>query len=252
MRTSKFTKSTLAAASAFIAIMAANPAAAQEIEGSGITISGSAALTTDYRFRGVSLSGGDIAVQGSINLNHDSGFYTGVWASSLEGKLNPYGGTEVDVYAGWAGEVASGVSVDVSLVYYVYPNGVAGADLNYFEPIVKVSGTLGPVDVTVGGSYSWKQDSLGGDDNLYGWVDLAAAIPDTPLTLKAHLGYTDGALAPPLLAGLADDTGLDWALGADYAVTDNLTFGVQYSGVEGPSIDSFTDDAIVATLTFAF
>ena len=44
---------------------------------------GNVSLTTDYRFRGVSLSGGDPAIQGGITATHDSGFYVGAWSSSI-------------------------------------------------------------------------------------------------------------------------------------------------------------------------
>ena len=44
----------------------ATPAMAQS-EDSGFTTSANVALTTDYRFRGVSLSGGDPAVQGGFD-----------------------------------------------------------------------------------------------------------------------------------------------------------------------------------------
>ena len=54
--------------------LAATPALADETDApADLTVTGNAAIVTDYRFRGLSLSGGDFAVQGSINLNHSSG-----------------------------------------------------------------------------------------------------------------------------------------------------------------------------------
>ncbi len=261
MRTSSKTilgskaKSTFVGLSAILLASTAAPAFAQDEEAestSSITISGNAAVTSDYRFRGVSLSGGDIAIQGGIDISHESGFYIGTWGSSLEGKINPYGGVELDVYGGWSGEVTSGVTVDVGLLYYLYPNGVKGVDLDYFEPYASVAATIGPVEATVGVAWAPKQDSLGNDDNLYLYTDLSAGIPNTPITLNGHLGYTKGALAPPLLAGTGDDSGLDYSVGADWAITGNLTASIMYTGVEGPSINSFTDDAVVFTLGVSF
>ncbi|HUD29971.1 MAG TPA: TorF family putative porin, partial [Novosphingobium sp.] len=58
--------------------LSAAPAFAQDAEApSEITVTGSAAVTTDYRFRGVSQSGGDFAIQGGITVSHASGFYVG-------------------------------------------------------------------------------------------------------------------------------------------------------------------------------
>jgi len=235
--------------------MLAAPVLAQdEAAESPITISGNVAVTSDYRFRGVSLSGGDFALQGGIDLTTTSGFYVGTWGSSIQGGT-PFGELELDVYGGWTGAVAEGVTVDVGLLYYMYPAGDdplgVDADTDYFEPYASISTTLGPVGATLGAAYAWEQDSLGGEDNLYVYTDWSLGVPNTPVTFNAHLGYTDGVLAPPLLAGTADDSGFDWSIGATAAVYGGLSVGVSYVGVEGPSIDGYTDDAIVATLSFA-
>lgn len=236
-------------------VLTAAPAFAQDEEASSpITVSGNVALTSDYRFRGVSLSAGDIALQGGVDLVHESGLYVGTWASSIQGGT-PYGEVELDVYGGWTGAVAEGVTVDVGLLYYIYPTTDdplnLDPDTDYFEPYASIATTLGPVGATVGVAYAWEQDSLGGNDNLYVYSDFSLAVPGTPVTATAHLGYTDGVLAPSFLAGTADDSGLDWSLGLTAAVYGGLSVGVSYVGTEGPSIDGFTDDAVVATLSFA-
>lgn len=229
---------------------------------SGFSISGNVALTTDYRFRGVSLSAGDPAIQGGIDIGHESGFYVGTWASSIEGGP-AFGEMELDIYGGYSREFDSGLTVDVGLLYYLYPTDggtIAGPDdvptvvddfnVNYFEPYASAGFALGPASATVGVAYAWDQDSLGGD-NLYLYTDLEAGLPNTPITISGHLGYTDGVLAPPLLAGTGDDTGFDYSIGAS-ASYGILSLGVSYVGVDGPSIDGFTDDAVVATLSASF
>lgn len=229
---------------------------------SEVTVSGNVALVTDYRFRGLSLSGGDAAIQGTINVNHSSGFYVGAWASNLEDSA-VYGNMELDVYGGWTGEISSGLTADVGLLYYVYPNGNVG-DANVFEPYASLSTTMGPVSAKLGVAYAWEQNSLGGDDNLYVFTDLGAGIPNTPISLSAHLGYTSGALSPKFLTSLiaASDEedaslidtggGFDYSVGASYAVTEKLSVGVSYVGVEGYSYDSFSNDAVVGTLKLSF
>lgn len=244
----------LAASVALLSMGLAAPAMAQsedtEEESGALSVSANVALTTDYRFRGVSLSGGDPAIQGGIDVGHESGFYVGTWASSIDGGP-AYGELELDVYAGWSGDVADGVTVDVGLLYYIYPSEDLGLDTDYFEPYASVGFTLGPAEATVGAAYAFEQDSLGGDDNLYLYTDLGFSVPNTPVSLSAHLGYTDGVLAPPLLAGTDDDSGLDWSLGASVS-SGIVEIGVAYVGVEGPSIDGFTDDAIVGTISASF
>ncbi|HEX7752316.1 MAG TPA: TorF family putative porin [Novosphingobium sp.] len=241
----------LMAASLLAAGLAATPAFADEAAApSELTVTGNVALVTDYRFRGISLSGGDVAVQGSINVNHSSGLYVGTWASSLEDSA-VYGHTEVDVYAGWTGPVASGLTADVGLLYYVYPNGKLG-DANVFEPYASLTAAVGPGTVKVGANYAWDQDSLGGDDNLYLYTDLGVSIPETPISLSAHLGWTDGALSPKLLTGVSTKSGFDYNVGATYNITPKLSVGVQYVGVDGASIDSFSNDTVVGTLKLTF
>ncbi|WP_251567034.1 TorF family putative porin [Erythrobacter sp. 3-20A1M] len=219
---------------------------------SGLTVSGNVALVTDYRFRGVSLSAGEPAVQGGIDVVHSSGFYVGAWASSIEDSA-VYGTMELDLYGGWSGTISDGITLDAGLLYYTYPADSKGAAAgDYFEPYASIGTTLGPVGATVGIAYAWDQDSLGDDDNIYVYTDLQTAVPGTPLTLTGHVGYTDGPLAPPFLAGTADKTGWDWSVGASMTVLGGLTAGISYTDVGGPSIDDFTNDAFIGTLSYSF
>ena len=245
----------LAASVLAIGLVWSSPSLAQDSDAeteasSPVTVSANVALTTDYRFRGVSLSGGDPAIQGGVDVALPSGFYVGTWASSIDGGP-AYGELELDIYGGWSGQLSDAVTVDVGLLYYIYPTEDLGLDTDYFEPYASVGFNLGPAEATVGAAYAWEQDSLGGDDNLYLYTDLGVGLPGTPINLSGHLGYTDGTLAPPLLAGTGDDTGFDWSLGASVS-KGILELGVAYVGVEGPSIDGFTDDTIVATLSASF
>ena len=248
-------KKSIIGLSALIMASAAVPAmaqdeAAEEASASSITISGNAAVTSDYRFRGIAQSGGDFAIQGGIDVAHDSGFYAGTWGSSV----NFAGGTEIDVYGGWSGEVASGLNVDVGLLYYIYPDsGVATGPTDFFEPYASVSTTIGPVEAKVGAAYSWGgQSALGDDENLYVYGDLSSGIPGTPLTASAHLGYSKGDSFLSTLQGTDGDY-LDWSLGLDYAITDNLTLGVKYTDTDdSPAQKDFTDSAFVFTLGVSF
>ena len=233
--------------------LAATPAFAEETDPpSDITVTGNVALVTDYRFRGLSLSGGDFAVQGSIQVNHSSGLYAGTWASSLEqDPLDIYGSTEVDIYAGWTGKISSGLTADVGLLYYVYPGGSFG-DGNVFEPYASLTAAIGPASAKFGINYAWKQDSLGGDDNVYLYTDWSLAIPDTPVTVTAHAGYTDGALSPKLLTLAGTGGGWDYSLSASATLYKGLSIGVSYIGVDGRSIDGFSNDTVVGTLKYSF
>jgi len=236
--------SRIAPAAMLAAFLFASPALAQEEEEDTgpVEISGNVSLVTDYRFRGVTFSDEDIAVQGGIG--HESGFYVGAWASSLEDSAL-YGHTELDIYGGWSGDLGSGLSVDVGLLYYIYPNGEdAVGDSDYFEPYASVSAAMGPVEATVGAAYAPEQGSALTEDNIYVYGELGTAIPDTPVSLAAHLGYSEGGLD----YGLGGY--LDWSLGASYSY-DILTLGVAYVDTDLPDAPG-QDGAVVFSIGASF
>lgn len=241
------TAATLAACAA----LSSTSAFAQEEESeSSISVSANVALTSEYRFRGVDLSGGELAIQGGFDVEHDSGFYVGTWASSLDETTVGFGSTELDIYGGWSGEVADGVSVDVGVIQYMYPDAGPG-DFDYTEFYGSVGFTFGPAEATVGVAYAPDQDSLGSTDNTYVYTDLGIGIPDTPVTVTGHLGYTDG-----FLTFTGDSKAFDWSIGAEAAIPSTpLSLSVAYVGAEGdivaPAYD-FVDDAVVFTLSASF
>lgn len=235
-------KKILLSASALVSALAlSTPAFAQEEPAPAVTVSGGVSLVSDYRFRGVSLSDEDPAIQGTINLNTSSGFYAGTWASSLEEDLG-YGSTEVDLYAGYRTEVAPGTTIDAGLLYYAYPNA---DDLNYFEPYASVTTGFGPATAKLGVAYAWSQDAIGDNDNIYVYGDVLGGIPDSPVTLRAHLGYSDGSLA------YGEGNYLDWNIGADI-VTGPVTFGISYIDTDLPSGIAGADGAVVFSVGAAF
>ena len=235
-----------AAASALSALTFPTMAQAQEAPPAAITVSGTAALVSDYRFRGVSQTDEEMAVQAGVTIAHESGLYVGTWASNLAG-WGQFGGSnmELDIYGGYKVPVG-GATVDVGLTWYMYPGGSDKTDFG--EPYVKVSGTVGPANLLAGVAYAPKQQALGQwyltgasnatgipdfpgakDDNLYIWGDASTAVPGTPLTLKGHLGYSDGnpGLGPNGTSVAPTGKYFDWLLGADYTL-GKVTLGVAY------------------------
>lgn len=77
---------------------------------------GNVGAFSEYVFRGVAAEGG-AAVQGGIDYFHDSGALAGIWASNTA----LFGGSELDVYAGYLHRFSDTVSVDVFALYYVLP-----------------------------------------------------------------------------------------------------------------------------------
>jgi uncharacterized protein (TIGR02001 family) len=228
---------------AILAAATAMPAFAQDTAPpEPITISGSATVASDYRFRGVSQTDKNVAVQGGITVAHESGVYIGTWGSNLAG-WGTFGGAnlELDLIAGYKHSFGD-ATVDAGVTWYTYPGGFDETDVVEFYG--KVSGTAGPATLTAGVFYAPKQTSLSyvtasatplipGDgrkeDNIYLSGDAAAGVPNTPVTLKAHIGYSDGnpGLGPNGTSMAPTGKYWDWLLGADFAYK-NLTLGVAY------------------------
>jgi uncharacterized protein (TIGR02001 family) len=242
-----------------ILLCSATPAFAQDEEPpKPITVSGSVALVSDYRFRGVSQTDEELAVQGGVTIAHESGFYVGTWGSNLAG-WGTFGGsnTELDIYGGFKLPVGGG-TLDIGVTWYMYPGGADTTD--FAEPYVKLSGTAGPVSLLAGVAYAPSQEALGkwylsgadaaagvyndpGDkeDNIYLWGDISSAIPNTPVTLKGHLGYSDGnaGLGPNGTSIAPTGKYWDWMLGADLAIAGTpLVLGVAYTDTDISDADA--------------
>jgi uncharacterized protein (TIGR02001 family) len=241
MRKSIFKLASVSVAMSALAVSApafAQEEAAEEAEGP-ITLTGGVAVVSDYRFRGVSLSDKDFAVQPYLTVKHESGLYAGVWGSNL--AENAGDDVEVDLYAGFAG--GEELTYDIGATYYLYP-GVSS--FNYIEFTGKLGSTIGPATVGVQLSYVPSQDNTGNNDNVYYGTNAAFAIPNSPITLTGSIGIEDGAFT-------GADEKVDWSLGANAAVS-GFTLGVAYVDTDRRSTFAFKDSAagIVFSVSYGF
>lgn len=214
-------------AAAFLAAAAilASAGAAYAEEESYPKIGGSATFVSDYRFRGVSFSNLDPAVQAGIDLTTKSGFFVGMWGSSIADFNGAT--TEVDLFAGWSGDLGP-LTATVGVTGYFYPGGT---DTDIVEFFGSLEGTAGPATVTVGLNWAPDQDNLG-RSSRYAFASLGVAIPETPLTLKASMGHERGGLVADA-SPIGTTNKFDWMLGVDAAVGP-LTLGVAYIGTDIP------------------
>lgn len=199
-------------------------ASAQDFLGD-VQLSANVAYTTDYRFRGISFSDNNFALQGGFDIETESGFYVGTWTSSL------VAGTELDVYGGYAFE-AGPLGFDVGVTGYFFPN--AGEDTTVYELYGSTTGTVGPVELTGGVALAPEQNSID-ETNFYVFLDGGMPITET-VSASAHVGYNDGPFGTELV---------DWSLGADTSalgVDWNLSYiGTSYDDDEDQ--DGFGESA---------
>lgn len=182
------------------------------------------AIVWDYDFRGITQSDYDPAFQLGLDYGFDSGFYVGVWGSTVDfGPGDP--SYEVDVYAGYAGEFGSGVGYDVGINYYTYPQ--VSSDGNFAE----IYGSLTMSYFTGKVWYAW--DFLGSSESAF-YTELNGAFPlgDSPFSIDAHIGYSFGS-AWDTDFGEGDylnggDGYFDWSIGVS-ASWSNFDFFLKYA-----------------------
>jgi len=91
------------------------------------SVTGTLSLVSDYRFRGISQSWRQPAVQAGIDYTHASGLYLGNWNSSVSSNSYNNGASlESDLYGGYRFPLAQDVTADAGVLFYLYP----GARLN--------------------------------------------------------------------------------------------------------------------------
>jgi len=173
-------------AAALCAAFAAHAAQAQEAAKPDNEVSFNAAAVSDYRYRGISQTRLQPAVQGGADyVNNPTGLYIGAWASSIKWTKDAGGDgdVELDIYAGKRGQVSDAVSYDVGMLTYVYPSnglknvaGFANADTT------EVYGQLG-----VGPAYVKYSHAV---TNLFGFVDSKnSGYLDVGANIEAGEGF---------------------------------------------------------------
>lgn len=183
-------------------------------------------VVSEYRYRGLSQTNGDPALQGGVDYAHSSGFYLGAWASTIswikDAGSNAKGPVELDVYGGYKGTVGP-IAYDVGYLRYEYVNNTytktGNANPNTDEAYV--AGSYGPFTL----KYSYAFSNLFGVNNSKGttYTDLSATFDlGKGFSLVPHVGIQDFKSQN----GATNDT-LDYT---DYSLTLNKDFGAGYSG----------------------
>ncbi len=144
---------------------------------------------SDYRFRGVSQSRLKPALQGGVDFAHESGFYLGLWASTIRILKDIPGGkgpVEIDLYGGYKGKINDNFSYDVGALRYQYPRENFSTTVNTTELYGAL--TFGPA--TVKYSRSVGKQTFGLADSRGSWYLEAAATFDlgNGFSITPHVG----------------------------------------------------------------
>ena len=144
-------KTPLLPLTATLAVLGVSLAHAEDTAKSPFALSFTLGATSDYVFRGVSQTQNEPAVQGGLELAHDSGFYVGLWGSNVDwveaGGYKEDNSLEVDLYGGFRGTFADSFGYDFGIITYYYPGD-------------KISGAVDPDTTEVYAGLSWKTVAL--------------------------------------------------------------------------------------------
>jgi uncharacterized protein (TIGR02001 family) len=144
------------------AALAAGVAMPAQAGDNTLALSGSAAFTTDYVFRGITQTAENPAAQAEFDATYGM-FYAGIWGSNLD-----FGGVfgtdiaslEIDYYAGIT-PMWKGITFNIGGIYYTYPGAFdPGAELDYFELKTGASYTFND-KLTVGVTNYWSPEFSG-------------------------------------------------------------------------------------------
>jgi uncharacterized protein (TIGR02001 family) len=183
-------------------------------------------LSSQYLYRGLTQSNYRPALAAGVDYSHASGFYAGVWASSITWLRNfgiSSGRVEIDTYLGFKNTVGD-FTYDVGYLRYNYPGSVTEGFTKPDTDEIYLAGTFKEYTL----KYSHGVSNVFGtadSKNTY-YLDLTAAFPlPQSMTLTAHVGRQ--AFKGPS-ADAASYTDWKLELGKDFG--SGITAAVGYSG----------------------
>lgn len=173
-------------------------------------------LATDYIWRGQSQTDGAGAIQGGLDIAHESGLYIGTWASNVDSE--DFGGSsvEVDYYVGFGNAITDDLSYDLQWATYTYPK-------NNDATVEELLASLSYKALTVGAKYAY-DPGVG----LYTYIDYGFDLP-LEMVLGLHYGLTD--TKDPLDGVSGDEKYADWAVTLSKTVL-GLDLALMYSDTD--------------------
>lgn len=196
-------------------------------------LSATLSLTSDYVFRGISLTDGP-ALQGSIDYAFDNGFYLGSWTSNYD--FDSAADRELDYYLGYSHPLSDDIRFSASAARYTYFDE-HNIDYNEYQ----LGLARGPLDAK-----AWYAIDYGGSDGdaQYFEVGFTSALPmDVSLELRAGHSVFDTQI------GINDYT--------DFLISAKKTFGrfnseVRLTDTDGNQFGHREDLHVLVTASTTF
>ncbi|MBP6014204.1 MAG: TorF family putative porin [Alphaproteobacteria bacterium] len=211
----------------------------------------SLAFTSDYRFRGQSQTSRDPAPQASVNFESASGFFAGVWASTIDfsESLDFDSELEIDLYAGYNFSLGENTEGSLKATYYFYPDNPGNYE--YFEFQAALSHSFDRI--TLSGELNYSPDYFNETGSAIAVAGGAEVSLVDNLSASGHVGYQwidDNAL-------FATPDFLYWDLGLTLTLLEeHITLDARYVATDLDDADCFggtdlCEGGFVGTVTLA-
>lgn len=230
-----------------VAVIASQVVATHSAMGQVVEFSGDVTVMSDYMFRGVSQTMSAPALQGSLTVEHESGLYGYLWASTVDFTESPDPddgvSLEVDLELGYFHQISDRAAVSVAWTRYFFPNINPGLEYDYDEWL----GTL-LVDERHGLNVGYSRDVFA--EGLPGvFYAVTSGFDLTEKTgIDLELGYYD--------LDRAYDTSYGYAEIALVGSAQFLDWRLSYFSVSDEAADVFytstVSDRVVLTLGIEF
>jgi uncharacterized protein (TIGR02001 family) len=190
-----------------------------------VSVSGNAAIQTDYIWRGMTQNGGENSVNVGLDVDFENGFYVGTWGATVGvGNSN----LELDYYGGYTFEMG-GIGVNIGAIQVKYDGD---NQYDFSENYIALS-----LPMNVGLHYS-EGDELGDYAEISWGMDVGAG------SLAIAYGDMDSSNG-------AADGGSHTTIGYSIPAGD-LTVDLSYSDFSGDTNANGTmadQDAVVLTIS---
>ena len=172
-----------------------------------------------------------------MDYSHSSGFYAGVWGSSVSSDSLLAGNTtEIDLYGGYIYPINADLSLNVGFLQFYYPNHKTYSGLTS-QNTTELNAAVTYKYFTLKHSYSVSDyfGAVGSDGTGYTEFNVAYSLPVTQITglnLVGHVGHlaVDGYSA-------SDYTDYLVGVNKDFSVANSTGYnvGINYSYNDGKS-----------------
>lgn len=215
-------------ASSVVASLSAFTMPTYAADAPAVSVSGSAAIVSDYRYRGMSQTYKKPAVQVGVDLGLPAGFYAGFWGSSISNDAlfnTSLVGLESDFFGGYTYTVNDDLSFDAGVLYVYYPTTTGNSGINTTELHIAASYKWLTAQYNINTSkYYGMYDSKGTS-----YIQLDAHYPLTDkLTLDAHVGHQMFKGSQLDGTSNSDNNYTDWSLGATYSLPQDWAVSLAY------------------------